>query len=156
MLRASLSSVSPLSSPMRCLLLILAAGVVYAAEPVKLVVELAPIKGIHVGGLLGRALLANQNGRLKTFIGNEASRPIHIFSPRKAEANFAGDWNGGDRGLACDPSRISEFQEGVDKAIEYAVTLGCRQIHCMAGLRPRAVNDQKMRETYLANLAFAR
>jgi hypothetical protein len=51
---------------MRCLLLILAAGVVYAAEPVKLVVELAPIKGIHVGGLLGRALLANQNGRLKT------------------------------------------------------------------------------------------
>jgi hydroxypyruvate isomerase len=66
-----------------------------------------------------------------------------------------GDWNAGDRGLACDPGRVGEFQEGVGKAIEYALALSCKQIHCMAGLRPRGVNEENMRETYIANLRFA-
>jgi hydroxypyruvate isomerase len=66
-----------------------------------------------------------------------------------------GDWDSGDRGLACDPARTIEFQEGVGKAIDYALALGCKQIHCMAGLRPRGVNDDRMRETYVTNLAFA-
>jgi hydroxypyruvate isomerase len=66
-----------------------------------------------------------------------------------------GDWNAGDRGVACDPSRRIEFQDGVGKAIDYALALGCRRLHCMAGLRPRAVNAETMRETYLENLRFA-
>jgi hydroxypyruvate isomerase len=66
-----------------------------------------------------------------------------------------GDWNAGDRGLACDPNRVTEFQDGVEKAIDYALALDCKQIHCMAGLRPRGVNEETMRETYLANLTFA-
>jgi hydroxypyruvate isomerase len=67
----------------------------------------------------------------------------------------AGDWNAGDRGMACDPARVSEFQEGVGKAIDYAHALGCKQIHCMAGLKPRGVSEEKMRATYIANLQFA-
>lgn len=66
-----------------------------------------------------------------------------------------GDWNAGDRGLACDPARVGEFQDGVGKAIAYARALGCTQLHAMAGLRPRGVNDEKLRETYLGNLRFA-
>ncbi|HTO44868.1 MAG TPA: TIM barrel protein, partial [Burkholderiales bacterium] len=66
-----------------------------------------------------------------------------------------GDWNAGDRGTACDPARAGEFQEGIGKAIEYAVALGCRQIHCMAGLKPRGVNEERMREAYIASLQFA-
>lgn len=66
-----------------------------------------------------------------------------------------GDWNAGDRGMACDPARTAEFQDSVGKAIEYALTLNCKQIHCMAGLRPRGVNADKMREAYIANLQFA-
>ena len=66
-----------------------------------------------------------------------------------------GDFAAGDRGLACDPGKISEFQEGVGKAMEYATALGCRQLHVMAGLKPRGINEQKMRETYIANLRFA-
>ncbi len=50
------------------------------------------------------------------------------------------------------PRATGEFQEGVGKAIDYALALGCKQIHCMAGLKPRGVNDEKMRETYIANL----
>lgn len=66
-----------------------------------------------------------------------------------------GDFAAGDRGLACDPGKIGEFQEGVGKAIAYATALGCRQLHVMAGLKPRGINEQTMRETYIANLRFA-
>lgn len=66
-----------------------------------------------------------------------------------------GDWNAGERGLACDPGRITEFQDGVGQAIDYARALNCRRVHCMAGLRPRTTSEATMRETYVANLKFA-
>ncbi|HWQ38475.1 MAG TPA: 2-oxo-tetronate isomerase [Burkholderiales bacterium] len=66
-----------------------------------------------------------------------------------------GDWNAGDRGLACDPGKVAQFQDGVAQALEYARALGCRRLHCMAGLKPRGVSEEKMRETYIANLQFA-
>ena len=66
-----------------------------------------------------------------------------------------GDWDAGDRGLACDPRRRGEFQDGVGAAIEYARALSCRRVHCMAGLRPREVDAAFVRETYVSNVAFA-
>ena len=66
-----------------------------------------------------------------------------------------GDFDAGDRGLACDPSRVTEFQDGVGKALDYAKALNCRQLHCMAGLKPRGVGEEKLRATYIANLQFA-
>src|ERR1700694_4575701 len=36
----------------------------------------------------------------------------------------AGDWEKGERGIACNPARTSEFRSGVGKAIEYATALG--------------------------------
>ena len=66
-----------------------------------------------------------------------------------------GNWEAGDRGIACDPARTSEFQEHVANALDYAAALDCKQIHCMAGLKPRGANEEKMRETYIANLRFA-
>jgi hydroxypyruvate isomerase len=66
-----------------------------------------------------------------------------------------GDWNAGDRGLACDPGKIGAFQDAVGQALSYARSLNCRQIHCMAGLKPRGVAEDKLRETYLANVQFA-
>jgi Xylose isomerase-like TIM barrel len=38
----------------------------------------------------------------------------------------AGDWPGGDRGIAADPSRVGEFRAGVDQALAYAEALGVR------------------------------
>ena len=67
----------------------------------------------------------------------------------------AGDWAKGDRGIACNPARVSEFQEGVGKAIEYATTLGCKQLNCLAGLAPQGVAPDKLRATFVANLKFA-
>jgi hydroxypyruvate isomerase len=66
-----------------------------------------------------------------------------------------GNWAAGDRGLACDPGAVQQCRDGVGKAVDYAIALGCRQIHLMAGLRPRGVSDEAMRDTYLANLRFA-
>jgi hydroxypyruvate isomerase len=67
----------------------------------------------------------------------------------------AGDWAGGERGIACHPDRVGEFQDGVGKAIEYATALGCRQLNCLAGLAPKGVAPEKVRETFVSNLKFA-
>jgi hydroxypyruvate isomerase len=67
----------------------------------------------------------------------------------------AGDWNKGERGIACLPGREAEFQEGVGKAIEYAKALKCAQVNCLAGLTPAGVPADQVRQTLVANLRFA-
>lgn len=67
----------------------------------------------------------------------------------------AGDWARGERGIACHPDRVGEFQEGVGRAIEYATALGCKQLNCLAGILPAGVPADRARETFVANLRFA-
>jgi hydroxypyruvate isomerase len=67
----------------------------------------------------------------------------------------AGDWEKGERGLACLPSRVDDFRRGVAQAIEYATVLGAPQVHCMAGLAPEGATDADLRRTYVANLKHA-
>ena len=67
----------------------------------------------------------------------------------------AGDWAGGERGIACHPQRVGEFQDGVGKAIDYARALGCRQVNCLAGIAPANADPEKIRATFVDNLSFA-
>ena len=67
----------------------------------------------------------------------------------------AGNWVGGERGIACLPDRVNEFQTSVETAIAYAGTLGCKQVNCLAGLTPPHVAPEKLRETFIRNLQFA-
>ena len=67
----------------------------------------------------------------------------------------AGNWGAGERGTACNPSRIDEFREGIALAIEYAKVLECGQLHCMAGLTPEGAEASEIRNTYVENLRFA-
>lgn len=67
----------------------------------------------------------------------------------------AGDWAAGERGIACHPDRVGEFQDGVGRAIDYARTLGCRQLNCLAGIAPAGVAADTVHETFIANLRFA-
>ena len=67
----------------------------------------------------------------------------------------AGDWDGGDRGLACIPDRVGEFQDSVWQALEYAKTLNCTRLTCLAGLTPEGVDPSKVEETMVDNLKFA-
>lgn len=67
----------------------------------------------------------------------------------------AGHWERGERGIACHPDRAGEFQEGVERAIDYASALGCGQINCLAGIAPAGTMGERTRETFLANLKYA-
>ncbi len=67
----------------------------------------------------------------------------------------AGDWAGGERGIACHPDRIAEFQDGVGTALDYARTLRVPRLNCLAGLLPEGVSERRARETLVENLRFA-
>ena len=67
----------------------------------------------------------------------------------------AGDWQAGDRGIACDPGRVAEFRAGVARAITYAIALGHPRLTCLAGIPPRGVFADQARRTLIANLRFA-
>src|SRR5688572_20570886 len=67
----------------------------------------------------------------------------------------AGDWAGGERGIACLPDRRSEFEDGVGQAIEYASAIGCRQVNCLAGITPPGKREETLRAAFTANLRFA-
>lgn len=67
----------------------------------------------------------------------------------------AGDWGAGDRGNACQPARVGEFQDGVGRAIEYATALGCKQVNCLAGIAPAQAKPDELRRTFVENLRFA-
>ena len=67
----------------------------------------------------------------------------------------AGDWNAGERGIACHPDRTVEFRAGVRRAIEVATMLGAPQLNCLAGKAPAGVDDAVLRATFVANLRHA-
>lgn len=66
-----------------------------------------------------------------------------------------GDWDGGERGIACHPDRVDEFRAGVARGIEYAQALGVRQLNCLAGKAPAGVDDTLLRQTLVDNLRHA-
>ena len=67
----------------------------------------------------------------------------------------AGDWDAGERGIACHPDRVEEFRQGVAKAIEYARVLGVQQLNCLAGKTPVGVDPKLLHATLVENLRYA-
>ena len=66
-----------------------------------------------------------------------------------------GDWGKGERGIASLPGRQAEFRDGVKRALDYAGTLECKLVHCMAGIVPAGVSLVTAGAVYAANLAWA-
>ena len=67
----------------------------------------------------------------------------------------AGDWDAGERGIACHPDRVNEFRSGVAKAIEYATYLHVGQLNCLAGKAPVGVDAKLLHDTFVSNLQYA-
>jgi hydroxypyruvate isomerase len=67
----------------------------------------------------------------------------------------AGNWDAGERGIACHPDRVNEFKEGVNKAIAYATILGVKQLNCLAGKKLDHVSAEQTHTTLVNNLKFA-
>ena len=66
-----------------------------------------------------------------------------------------GDWDAGERGLACLPGREEEFRAGIEQALVYAQRLGCPCVHVMAGVKPTGSDPSELRDRYVQNLRWA-
>ncbi|SFB92469.1 hydroxypyruvate isomerase [Massilia yuzhufengensis] len=66
-----------------------------------------------------------------------------------------GDWNAGERGITCDPRRSAEFRDSVGLAIDYALELGVKRLHCLAGKLPSNVPQERAHACYVENLRYA-
>jgi hydroxypyruvate isomerase len=66
-----------------------------------------------------------------------------------------GDWDKGERGLACLPGREAEFREGVATAIGYARALGAQRLNGLAGIPPAGADGRLVRDTLVRNLRYA-
>ena len=66
-----------------------------------------------------------------------------------------GDYQAGDKGLACLPGREAEFEAGIAQALGYAQALDCPRIHVMAGQVPAGHERAELRPTYVHNLRHA-
>jgi 2-dehydrotetronate isomerase len=70
-----------------------------------------------------------------------------------------GDEARGQFGLAILPDQRPAFRQSVLQALDYAATIGCANIHVLAGNRPIDANDDigdaRCRAVYLENLAWA-
>ncbi|MCH8618362.1 hydroxypyruvate isomerase [Undibacterium sp. TS12] len=67
----------------------------------------------------------------------------------------AGNWEAGERGIACLPERVEEFRQGVDLAIAYARALDVRQVNCLVGIRPADLSITTAQATLVSNLRYA-
>jgi hydroxypyruvate isomerase len=86
----------------------------------------------------------------------ELAQRLERFGLVQALHNLpAGDWAKGERGIACHPDRVDEFRAGVAKGIDYATTLKCRQLNCLAGTAPKDVPPDALRRTFVENLRYA-
>ncbi|XP_072366730.1 putative hydroxypyruvate isomerase isoform X6 [Scyliorhinus torazame] len=65
----------------------------------------------------------------------------------------------GELGLGALPMQEAEFRAGLDLAVKYAKTVGCKQIHLMAGRVPvgldRTSVAKAMEATFIENLKYA-
>jgi hydroxypyruvate isomerase len=67
----------------------------------------------------------------------------------------AGHWEKGERGIACLPDRVGEFQDGVGRAIDYATALGCPRVNCLIGIPSERADPDATRRVVVENLTFA-
>jgi len=67
----------------------------------------------------------------------------------------AGDWAGGDRGIAADPSRKKEFKSAAAKAVEAAKFLGVDRVNCLVGKVEGDYPAEVIMENLLDNIRFA-
>ncbi len=65
-----------------------------------------------------------------------------------------GDWEAGERGVACHPGRKAEFRGTFETALSYAATLKTPRIHAMTGLRLNGVSEADQRAALVANLIW--
>jgi hydroxypyruvate isomerase len=67
----------------------------------------------------------------------------------------AGDFAKGDRGIACLPERRDEFRDGVGRAVDYALAVGCPRLNCLAGVVETSALRAHHFDTLVENIRYA-
>lgn len=67
----------------------------------------------------------------------------------------SGNWEKGDRGLACDPRNVSAFKSSVHKAVSWANFLGVKKLNCLIGKSIDYISYEEQFKTCVDNLKFA-
>ena len=67
----------------------------------------------------------------------------------------AGNWGAGDRGIAAFPDRITEFRQGVVRAMEVAHALKVNQLNCLVGKRDDQIPLADQQRVMIENLRYA-
>jgi len=83
----------------------------------------------------------------KTMAGLELPMVLHNLP--------AGNWANGERGIACDPTRVDEFRAGVPLAIQYAIALDVPRVNCIVGILPEGLSPELAQATLVSNLTYA-
>jgi hydroxypyruvate isomerase len=63
-----------------------------------------------------------------------------------------GDWEAGERGLACIPGRQEQFRETIHEALETAQRFGTHRLNALAGNQPPGVSRDVAQQTMVDNL----
>lgn len=81
------------------------------------------------------------------FAPDDIARRLEAAGLTQALFNLPpGDWDKGERGLACVPARAAEFRALLDMALPYATATGVKRLHLMSGHGDR--NDPKALAAY--------
>ncbi|MDG6895077.1 2-oxo-tetronate isomerase [Volucribacter amazonae] len=67
----------------------------------------------------------------------------------------AGNIEAGEWGIAAIPGRESDSQREIDLALEYAIALGCPNVHIMAAVVPDGADRQQYQQTFIKNVRYA-
>lgn len=107
----------------------LAASAVAGERPVTVVIEPLMPRQVVVKGLLGQAIEASYQRRLRQFIKDESSEPLALFAESYKAKNTAGDWYGEHAGKwlvaashAADRANDAALRATVLKVADYLVS----------------------------------
>ena len=91
-----------------------------------------------------------------SFPANEIKTRLEVHGLTQALFNCPpGNWEQGERGIASLPGREEEFRRSIEKALSYAVVLGNKRLHVMAGTIKPEQDRARHHAVYLDNLRYA-
>lgn len=67
----------------------------------------------------------------------------------------AGDVSKGEWGVSAIPGREADSHRDIDLALEYALALGCPNVHVMASVVPEGEDRETYKQTFIKNVQYA-
>lgn len=67
----------------------------------------------------------------------------------------AGDVAQGEWGVSAIPGREADSHRDIDLALEYALALGCENVHVMAAVVPEGEDREAYKQTFIKNVQYA-